>query len=265
MKPVFQTIRFEIEPPLAIITLNRPEKRNALNPQLIAELGQAFAVAESEAGCRVVLLKAEGKAFSAGLDLESLQEISKQSYEENLADARRLADLFRLITTLPKPVIAVVEGPAIAGGCGLATVCDLTLATPEAKFGYTEVKIGFVAAIVGVFLARMLGEKHARELLLSGRMIDAAEAFQMGLVNEVVPAERILDRTKQLAGAWAGNSPQSIAATKKFLGTIAGRELDGALAEACEVNAAARQSEDCKEGVKAFLEKRTPRWQKGQS
>ena len=256
--PAFETISYETAAPLAVITLNRPEKRNALNPQLIGELTRAFAAAESEAGCPVVLLKAEGKAFSAGLDLESLQKISAQSYEENLEDARRLADLFRLIYTLPKPVIAMVEGAAIAGGCGLATVCDITLATPEAKFGYTEAKIGFAAGIVGVFLVRMVGEKRARELLLSGRLMNAAEAERIGLVNEIVAAEGIVGRAKQLAADLASNSLQSIAANKRFLADPS--DLDAALEKACVANAAARQNDDFKEGVKAFLEKRPPRW-----
>lgn len=256
----FQTIRVEIEPPLAVITLNRPEKRNALNPPMVAELDEALAAAEADAWCRVVLVRAEGKAFCAGLDLESLQETATQSYEKNLEDSRRLAQLFSRIYTMPKPVIAVVEGPAIAGGCGLATVCDLTLATPEARFGFTEVRIGFVAAVVSVFLVRMVGEKHARELLLSGRSIEASQALEFGLVNEVVPAERILARARALASELAANSPQGMAATKRALAEIPGLPLDAALEEACQVNAAARQSEDCREGVKAFLEKRKPRW-----
>jgi len=258
VKSNFQTIRYETELPLAIVTLNRPEKRNALNPQLVGELTEAFSAAEADATCRVVLLKAEGKTFSSGLDLESLQTIAGQSFEKNLEDSRQLAQLFRRIYTLPKPVIAVVTGPAIAGGCGLATVCDITLATPEAKFGYTEVKIGFVAAIVSVFLVRMIGEKRARELLLSGCLIDASEAARIGLINEVVPSDQILARAKQFAHELAANSPQSLIATKQlFTG-----DLDQALEAACRLNASARQTEDCKEGVKAFLEKRPPRWQK---
>ena len=254
----FQTIRLETEPPLILITLNRPDKRNALNPQMIAELSEAFAAAEADAKCRVVLLRAEGKAFCAGMDLEALQQIAGQSYEKNLEDSRQLAQLFQRICTLVKPVIAVVEGPAIAGGCGLATVCDITLATPEAKFGYTEAKIGFVAGIVAVFLIGMVGEKRARELLLSGRLMDAAEAKQIGLVNEVVPSDGIATRAKQIAAELAANSPQSIAANKRFLADISG--LDAALEKACIANATARQSEDFKEGVRAFLEKRPPRW-----
>jgi methylglutaconyl-CoA hydratase len=253
-----KSIRYETEPPLAVITLSRPDKRNALNPQLIAELNEALGAAEADAQCRVVLLRAEGKAFSAGLDLESLQQISKQSHEQNLKDARQLADLLKRIYTLRKPVIAMVEGPAVAGGCGLATICDITLATPAARFGYTEAKIGFVAGIVAVFLIRMVGEKRARELLLSGRLIDAAEAHRVGLVSELVPPETILSRARQVATELAANSPASMAANKRFLADLYG--LDLALEEACVVNARARRTEDCEEGISAFLEKRPPKW-----
>jgi methylglutaconyl-CoA hydratase len=259
VKPTsYQTIRYEAEPPITVLTLNRPEKRNALNPQLISELSEAFAIAGADNQCRVVLLQAEGKAFCAGMDLESLQTISSQSAEKNLEDSRQLAQLFRRIHTLPKPVIAVVAGAAVAGGCGLATVCDYTLATPEAKFGYTEVRIGFVAAIVGVFLTRQIGEKRARELLLSGRLIESAEALRLGLISEVIPAAQIPTRARHIAAELAANSPQGLATTKALL---AGREaLDAELEHACRVNAEARLSEDCREGVRAFLEKRPPRW-----
>jgi methylglutaconyl-CoA hydratase len=258
----YQTILYEVSAPLAIITLNRPDKRNALNPQLVSELTDAFSAAETDPQCRVVLLRAEGKAFCAGLDLDALQQIAKMSYEENLADSRKLAALFRKIYTLPKPVISVVQGPAVAGGCGLATVCDITLATPEAKFGYTEVRIGFLAAIVSVFLVRMIGEKRARELLLMGKLIDPQEALRIGLINEVVPADQIFPRAKQLAAELANNSPQGLASTKQSFLELYGAELDAQIEKACVLNAKARQSEDCKEGVKAFLEKRPPKWQR---
>jgi methylglutaconyl-CoA hydratase len=258
----YHTIRFEAESPCAIITLNRPDKRNALNPQLVSELTDAFSAAESDPKCRVVLLKAEGKAFCAGMDLEALQKISTMSYEENLADSRKLAALFKKIYTLPKPVISLVAGPAVAGGCGLATVCDFTLATPDAKFGYTEVRIGFLAAIVSVFLVRMMGEKRARELLLTGKLIDAQEALRLGLINEVVPLQQLLPRAQQLAAELANNSPQGLASTKQSFLELYGAELDAQIEKACLLNAQARQSEDCKEGVKAFLEKRPPKWQR---
>ena len=258
----FQTIRYEVESPSAIITLNRPDKRNALNPQLVAELSDAFTAAQNDSNCRVVLLKAEGKAFCAGMDLEALQKIATMSYEENLADSRKLAALFKQIYTLQKPVISLVAGPAVAGGCGLATVCDITLATPEAKFGYTEVRIGFLAAIVNVFLVRMIGEKRARELLLAGKLIEPQEALRIGLINEVIPTDQLLPRARQLAAELANNSPQGLASTKQSFLELYGAELDAQIEKACVLNAKARQSDDCREGVKAFLEKRPPKWQK---
>jgi methylglutaconyl-CoA hydratase len=258
----FSTIRYELDATLAIITLNRPDKRNALNPQLVSELTEAFSAAETDPQCRVVLLKAEGKAFCAGMDLEALQKIATMSYEENLADSRKLAALFKKIYTLPKPVISLVAGPAVAGGCGLATVCDFTLAAPDAKFGYTEVRIGFLAAIVSVFLVRMIGEKRARELLLMGKLIDAQEALRIGLINEVIPADQLLPRAKALAAELANNSPQGLASTKQSFLELYGAELDAQIEKACVLNAKARQSDDCREGVKAFLEKRPPKWQK---
>jgi methylglutaconyl-CoA hydratase len=257
----YQTILYEVSAPLATITLNRPDKRNALNPQLVSELIDTFSAAESDSQCRVVLLRAEGKAFCSGMDLEALQKIATMSYEENLADSRKLAALFKKIYTLQKPVISLVQGPAVAGGCGLATVCDITLATPEAKFGYTEVRIGFLAAIVSVFLVRMIGEKRARELLLMGKLIDPQEALRIGLINEVLPADQILPRAKKLATELANNSPQGLASTKQSFLELYGAELDAQIEKACVLNAKARQSEDCKEGVKAFLEKRPPKWQ----
>ena len=257
-----KTIRYEVEPPLAIITLNRPAKRNALNPQLIAEITNAFTAAAVDPWCRVVLLRAEGRAFCAGLDLESLRDISQLSPEENLEDSRRLATMLRNIYALPKPVIAIVNGPAVAGGCGLATVCDFTLATPAAKFGYTEVRIGFIAAIVSVFLTRLIGEKGARDLLLSGRLIDAAEAARLGLVNEVVEAERIEDTARRLALELAKNSPAALAVAKQSFVALHGKEFDAELDHACRMNAEARSSPECIEGIRAFLEKRPPNWQK---
>lgn len=251
-----QTIRFDTNSPLATITLNRPDKRNALSPLMIAELTNAFTQASANPACRVVLLQAEGKAFCAGMDLDTLQQAASQSHEQNLADSRRLAALFQSIYESPKPVIAVVNGAALAGGCGLATVCDFTLAVPEAMFGYTEVKIGFIPAIVSVFLVRFAGEKRARELMLSARLFHASEALSFGLVTELVAADKIQARALELAATLAANSPQALAATKALLNKISPLDLE----PACEANAAARQTPDCQEGVRAFLEKRKPNW-----
>ena len=176
---------------LATITLNRPEKRNAISTEMIEELLAVLDKAESGAA-RVVIVTGAGKAFCSGMDLDALKVISSQSPEQNLEDSRRVARLFRRLYSFPKPLIAAVNGPAIAGGCGIATLCDFTLAVPEATFGYSEVRIGFIPAIVSVFLIRQIGEKRARDLLLTGRILEAAEAHQIGLVTEVVPAGTLL-------------------------------------------------------------------------
>ena len=173
--------------PLLLLRLNRPEARNALNGELVAALHTELVAAQSDPGVRCAVLCGAGKVFSAGADLKALQALGAASSEENRADSQRLADLLHLIYTSRLPIVAAVEGAAVAGGAGLASVCDLVVAGEGARLGYTEVRLGFVAAVVMVFLVRAVGEKHARELLLTGRLVPAAEAWRMGLVNEVVP------------------------------------------------------------------------------
>src|SRR5579864_5446484 len=194
---MFSTLLLEFNDQIAKITLNRPEKRNAINAQMIADLQTALDAIE-KSHSRVVILTGAGKAFCAGMDLEMLSAIVKQSPAENQEDSRRIAKMLRRIWSFPRPLIAAVNGAAYAGGCGIATLCDFTLASSEAKFGYTEVKIGFLPAIVSVFLTRQIGEKRSRDLLLTGRIIDAAEAKEYGLVTEVVPAERLQERAFEL-------------------------------------------------------------------
>src|SRR6202022_2320751 len=190
---MFSPLLLEFNGEIAKITLNRPDKRNAINTQMIAELQSALDAIE-KSHTRVVILTGAGKCFCAGIDLEMLAAIAKQSPSENQEDSRRIAKMLRRIWSFPRPMIAAVNGAAYAGGCGIATLCDFTIATTEAKFGYTEVKIGFLPAIVSVFLTRQIGEKRSRDLLLTGRIIGATEAKEVGLVTEVVPAERLLDR-----------------------------------------------------------------------
>src|ERR1700737_2137753 len=197
---MYSTLILEFSGEIAKITLNRPDKRNAINTQMIAELQSALDAIE-KSHSRVVIVTGAGKAFCAGMDLDMLAAITKQSPAENQEDARRIAKLLRRIWSFPRPLIAAVNGAAYAGGCGIATLCDFTLATPEAKFGYTEVKIGFLPAIVSVFLTRQIGEKHSRDLLLTGRIIQAQEAKEFGMVTEVAPTERRLDRANEAAPA----------------------------------------------------------------
>src|SRR6202043_1021953 len=207
-----------------------------------------------------VVITGTGKAFCAGLDLDYLQAIANQSASENQEDARRIAKLFRQIWSFSKPLIAAVNGHALAGGCGIATLCDFTLAVPEAKFGYTEVKIGFLPAIVFVFLPRQIGDKRARDLLLTGRMITPAEAKELGLVNEIVEPDRLMDRAKELAAVLIEASPSSLTRAKRLLTASAASTIDADLERAVLENARIRCTPDFKEGLASFLEKRKPQW-----
>src|SRR3984957_16188990 len=244
---------------IATITLNRPDKRNAISFELIDELLHALdEVAKSDA--IVVILTGAGKAFSSGMDLENLKTLIGRSPEQNLQDSETMVRLFRTLYEFPKVTIAAVNGAAIAGGPGLALLCDFTLAVPEAKFGYTEVRIGFVPAIVSTFLLRQVGEKHARDLLLTGRIIGAEEAARMGLVNEIVAPDKLMSRARELAVVLMENSPASLRATKQLLSDHARAELDTQIEAAVRENAAIRRTADFREGITSFLEKRKPVW-----
>src|SRR5579859_6171831 len=199
----YESIKLATTEGSAVLTLNRPEKRNALSHRMIEEILQALD--EVEAGtARVLILTGADNAFCAGMDLQVLKDFRSQSDAETVADARLIAALFRRVYTFPKPTIAAVNGPAIAGGCGLATICDFTLAAPEAKFGYTEVRVGFIPALVSAYVIRQVGEKRARDLLLSGRIFRAAEAQAMGIVSEVIEADKLMVRARELAASLAG-------------------------------------------------------------
>jgi methylglutaconyl-CoA hydratase len=255
----YKTLQLGFDSTVATITLNRPDKRNAISYELIDDLIRALEEV-SNSSVRVLILTGAGKAFSSGMDLESLKALIGRTHEQNVADSQTMATLFRAIYEFPKPTIAAVNGAAIAGGTGLALLCDFTLAVPEAKFGYTEVRIGFVPAIVATFLLRQVGEKIARDLLLTGRIFDAAEALKMGLISEIVPAERLLDRARELAAQLAENSPLSLFNTKRLLTAHARAELDSQIEAAIRENAGIRESADFQEGISSFLEKRKPKW-----
>ena len=256
---MYETLLLDITGKLATLTLNRPEKRNAISAAMISELQSALdAIEKSHA--RVGILTGSGRAFSAGMDLEMLAALAKQSPTENQEDSRRMAKMFRRIWSFSKPLIAAVNGAALAGGCGIATLCDFTLAIPEAKFGYTEVKIGFLPAMVSVFLTRQIGEKRTRDLLLTGRIIEAAEAKEMGLVNEIVPPEKLMDRAKELADILIAASPSSLTRAKRLLTSAAAASVDADLERAVLENARIRCTPDFQEGLASFLEKRKPVW-----
>jgi len=242
-----------------MITLSRPEKRNAITAEMIAELLSAFSEVEANPA-RVLILTGAGKAFCSGMDLEALRALASQSPAEQREDADRIATLCLRIWSFTKPTIAAVNGPAIAGGCGIATLCDFTLAVPEAKFGYPEVRIGFLPAVVSVFLTRQIGEKRSRDLLLSGRTFDAAEAHRLGLVTRVVPAKELMIAVQILAADLLGGSPVSHRMTKKLLCDFAAPEIARELELAAAESARIRTTLDFQEGLESFLGKRAPRW-----
>ena len=245
---------------LRVLTLNRPQVRNALSHSLRQALFAALEEAQRSPEVRAVVLTGAGKAFCAGLDLEELQAIHGRAMAENRADTEALARLFELLYSFPKPTVAAVNGHAVAGGAGLASLCDVVVMSEAARLGYTEARIGFVAALVGVYLLRQVGEKHARDLLLSARLVTAREALAMGLVNEVQPEGEVLARAMARAREMAGNAPTSLMLTKRLLAAVPGMGLQEGLRFATEVNVLSRSSEDLKEGVSAFLEKREPSW-----
>lgn len=254
-------VLYQVEQRIAEITINRADKKNALNPALVAALTAAFLTAQSDEHVKVVVLKANGDVFSAGADLAYMQQLQHFSYEENIQDSAALKNLFETIRTLSKVVIAQVEGHAIAGGCGLATICDIIFAVPEAKFGYTEVKLGFVPAIVSCYLMRKTGETLAKKLLLSGDLFTAEEALQYNLITYVTKSEEITQIVREFAlNLNANASENSLALTKQLLNQTSNTWLDSCLTNAIKVNAKTRESDDFKKGIASFLAKEKINW-----
>lgn len=246
---------------VGIITLNRPEKRNALSFELVSELKTAFEIYENDKGINVIILKANGPVFCAGADISDLQQLQTFSFEQNLRDSNHLKELFLKIYTLKKVVIAQVQGHALAGGCGLATVCDFVFTVPEAKFGCPEVKIGFIPAIVMIFLLRKLGEANAKRLLISGDLFSAAQVFQMGMVHEVIASsdleKHVIDFARRLIQT---NSSHAMMLTKQMITKLHSMSLEESLAFAADMNARARESDDFKRGIASFLNKDKISW-----
>ena len=258
----FETILVSIDEAsrLGIVTLNRPDKRNALNAQMISEITRAVDFLAKDEIVRVIRFNGNTKAFCAGADLAEIQAMQGNDFEANLHDSRALRDMFYRIFTCPKPTVAVVNGPALAGGAGLATCCDFVMASTEAKFGYPEVKIGFVAALVMVMLTRQVGERAARDLLLSGAAIPAQEALAIGLINRVCSPDLLEEEAEALCKELSNNSPQAMMLTKELLSDVWDGPIEANLDAAARRNARSRSTEDCKEGIAAFLEKRKPVW-----
>jgi methylglutaconyl-CoA hydratase len=251
---------YELRPPAAVVTLNRPDKRNALSRGLIAALADAFRRAADDAEARCVILTGAGNVFCAGMDLAELAESLSQAATPASVwdDALRLANLYDLIYRLPKPTVAAVNGPALAGGAGLVTVCDLAVAAAEARFGYPEVRRGLVAAMVMPHLLRHVGERTARYLLLTGDLIDAQEAARCGLVNSVAPTGEVMARATAWARSLAEGGPQALAATKDLLGRFSRQALS--IEDASRASAAPRLSDECRAGLEAFFAKRPVPW-----
>lgn len=254
-------IQYVVQDRIAYITLNRPEKSNALSYDLVSELRVAFKAAEEDDTVKVIILKANGHAFCAGADLQYLQELQTNSFEQNRADSDHLKELYLQIYELKKVVISQVHAHALAGGCGLATVCDFCFAAPQAIFGYTEVKIGFVPALVMVFLLRKVGEGRAKQLLLGGSTFTAEDALQFGLINYIrekdVLGQEVTAFASQLIES---NSAYAMGVTKGMIAKVQSLTIADALDFASEMNAKARGSEDCKRGITAFLKKQRISW-----
>ena len=254
-------VLYSITDRIATITLNRPDKRNALNPEVVANLTTNFIKASEDDRVKLIILKANGPTFSAGADLAYLQELQMNSYEENLADSENLKRLFTTIYYLPKVVIAQVEGHAIAGGCGLATVCDLIFSVPEAKFGYTEVNLGFVPAIVSCFLLRKTSETIAKRILLTGELFPATDALSFGLITFVVEKSEIENKVLEYATRLCERaSSNSLMITKQLIGQTTNPFLEKSLSLAVQINARVRDTDDFKKGVSSFLTKQDLSW-----
>jgi methylglutaconyl-CoA hydratase len=250
-----QPVLYQLDGSVAGITLNRPEKKNALSDILIAALKDSLKRAGNDEAVRVVTIKGAGSDFCSGADLSALQKIADSTIAENAADARSLMEVFTLIRDLPIPVVAAVHGRALAGGCGLASACDLVLASASARFGYPEVKIGFVPAMVAAILRRNVSEKRAFELLTLGREITAGDAMEMGLVNRVFPDESFERDLGGYVNEFSNVSRSAVSLTKKLLYQMDGLAFRDALETGADINVIARMTADCQKGIARFLKR----------
>ena len=253
-------VKYEHQSPAVVITLNRPEKRNALSRELITQLTDAFAEVKTDEKARCVILTGEGTVFCAGMDLAELQASVEQGMENSPVwdDAQRLSQLYESIYSLPKPTIAAVSGAAVAGGAGMVSVCDIAVCSDSARFGYPEVRRGLVAAMVMPHLMRHVGERMARYLLLTGELIDAATAKSTGFVNEVVSAEELMPQAMKWASAIAEGGPNALRLTKELLGQFS--QQSTSIEETAKASAAPRLTEECQQGLKAFFAKEPVPW-----
>ncbi|MCC7306896.1 MAG: enoyl-CoA hydratase/isomerase family protein [Acidobacteria bacterium] len=250
-----EILNIENEGSVRILTLNRPEKRNALNDELIATLKNAVSAADADEGVKCIVLRGAGKDFCSGADLSALQKIATASYEENLEDARSLGELYKLIREVRQPVIAAVRGRALAGGCGLAMACDLIVAETSAKFGFPEVKIGFVPAMVAAIVCRNMSERRAFATLTLGEEMSAQELSDAGIVHALADEADFETTLAAVTDRYAALSASAVQMTKRLLYDIDGLDFSAAIEKGAEVNAAARMTEDCQKGIVKFLGK----------
>lgn len=254
-QPTYDRIIYAAGGGVAVVTLNRPEKRNALDAQTIADLKDAVARAGADASVRAVLLTSAGPDFCSGADLSALQKIAEASVLENRDDARAMMELFLAMRRLPKPIVAAVRGRALAGGCGLATACDIILAARSARFGYPEVKIGFIPAMVMAILRRSVSEKVAFELIVRGEPISADRAAEVGLVTRVLDDDGFEEAVREYLRGLTSTSASAVALSKYLLYQIDAMTFDAAISAGADLNAIARMTDDCQAGIAKFLER----------
>lgn len=254
-------IETEVRDRVGYITLNRPERRNALSYAMVTQLKQALSQWQQDPAVRIVVLRAKGPVFCSGADIEYLQKLQDYTFQENLTDSLNLMELYMMMYRYPKPLIAQVEGPALAGGAGLVTVCDLAVATPNASIGYPEAKVGFLPAMVSYFLLRRIGEAWARQLLITAEPFPAEKAHAIGLFHYIVSPAEIASFVHELAVKIAKqNSPTSLEFTRKLIADIQDMPLESGLQFAAKMNAHARATEDFRRGIQAFLSKQKIEW-----
>jgi methylglutaconyl-CoA hydratase len=251
----YHKILYELQDGIARVTLNRPEKRNALNAELVSELRDAIGASGRDPKCRLILLSGAGKDFCSGADLEGLDKTAQADVLDNMAGARHTAELFLMMRNHPRPIVAAVQGRALAGGCGLATACDIILAAQSAQFGYPEVNIGFVPAMVMAILRRSISEKAAFELVVTGETIPAARAHELGLIHRVYSDDQFAQEVTTYAERLASKSASAVMLSKRLLYNMDSMSFEAALEAGVEINAIARMTEDCRKGIERFIKK----------
>ncbi|TET16841.1 MAG: enoyl-CoA hydratase/isomerase family protein [Candidatus Cloacimonadota bacterium] len=259
---MYETITFEVKDRIATIILNRPKVRNAFNWTMIEELFQAFRKIKSDSDIRIAVLTGEGTCFCAGADLNWMKDVMKRSYEENYEESLKLAELFYLLYTLPKPLIGMINGPAIGGGTGFVSVCDIAIASENARFSFSEVRIGLVPSDISPFMIRKCGgEGRIREYFLTGRRLTAEDALNIGLVNKVVPDKQLVTAVQEITNELLQGSPNALRVCKELLEKVPLLPFDKVREYTAQTLAHLRKSEEAQEGMNAFLEKRKPKWQ----